>query len=125
MWQLPETLREFVEAVGDDRIVLELIGSFRATLPAGWNVCTQPWPGSTPAEWNAEAHSMRGSASQMGAEALAELCRSVEAGAPRMNWPELECQVNQAEVRFAELRIAMSEYVDTKQRQLTAFEPRA
>ena len=52
----------------------------------------------------------------MGAEALAELCRSVEAGAPQMNWPELDYQVNQAELGFAELRIAMSEYVNAKQR---------
>jgi hypothetical protein len=40
----------------------------------------------------------------------------LEAAAPRMNWPELDYQVNQAELGFAELRIAMSEYVNAKQR---------
>ena len=59
---------------------------------------------------------MRGSAQQMGAEALADLCQAVEAGAPRMNWHELEGQLEQADLRFAEVRNAMSEFVRARWR---------
>jgi hypothetical protein len=52
----------------------------------------------------------------MGADALADLCQAVEAGASKMNWPELEYQVNQAKVRFAEVRSAMSAYVKARRR---------
>jgi hypothetical protein len=31
-----------------------------------------------------------------------------------MNWPELEGQVHQADERFTEVRIAMSEYVKAR-----------
>src|ERR1019366_8723615 len=55
--------------------------------------------------------SLRGSSRQIGAEALADLCQALEGGAPQMNWPELECQAKQAEACFAEVRSAMSEYV--------------
>ena len=116
MWQLPETLREFEQDVGNDGIVLELIASFERDTASRFERLHDAVARLDAAIVNAEAHSMRGSASQMGAESLAELCRSVEAGAPQMNWPDLEYQVNQAEVRFAEVRTAMSEYVNARQR---------
>jgi len=52
----------------------------------------------------------------MGAEALADLCQAVETGAPQMNWPELDGQVVQADLRFAEVRTAMSELVNARGR---------
>jgi HPt (histidine-containing phosphotransfer) domain-containing protein len=110
MWNLPENLREFEEA-GDDSFVLELIDSFQKDTAKRFERLQDGVARRDAATAKAEAHSMRGSARQMGAESLADLCQAVEAGAPQMNWPELEYQAKQAEVRFAEVRSAMAEYV--------------
>ena len=115
MWQLPETLREFEEA-GDDSLVLELIDSFQTDTASRLERLHNAVAQFDAATVKAEAHSVRGSARQMGAEELADLCQAVEGGAPKMNWPALEDQVKQAEGRFAEALSAMSEYVNAKQR---------
>ena len=115
MWQLPETLRE-MEVDGDDGIVLELIDSFQNDTASRFVRLHYAVARFDGAGVKAEAHAVRGSARQMGAEALADLCQAVEAGAPEMNWPELEYQVKQAEVLFAEARNAMSEYVKARRR---------
>jgi HPt (histidine-containing phosphotransfer) domain-containing protein len=109
MWQLPEALRE-IEAAGDDSIVLELIDSFQNDTASRLERLHNAVARLDGARVKAEAHAVRGSARQMGAEALANLCQAVEAGASQMNWLELEYQVKQADVRFAEVRNAMSEY---------------
>ena len=115
MWHLPESLREIEEA-GDDSIVLELIDSFQNDTASWFERLHDAVARFDAATVKAQAHSMRGSARQMGAEALADLCQAVEVGAPKMNWPELEYQVNQAKVRFAEVRSAMSAYVKARRR---------
>src|SRR5450432_233010 len=115
MWHLPEMLREIEEA-GDDSIVLELIDSFQNDTTSRFERLHDAVARLDAASVKAEAHSIRGSARQMGAESLADLCQAVEAGAPQMNWPELEYQAKQAEVRFAEVRSAMSEYVQATTR---------
>ena len=114
MWHLPETLRELEEA-GDDSIVLELIDSFQNDTATRLERLHDALARLDAATVKAQSHSLRGSARQMGADALADLCQAVEAGAPRMNWPELESQVEQAVVRFAEVRSAMSEFVKGRQ----------
>ena len=115
MWTVPEILKDIAEA-GDDGVLLELIDSFRHDTASRLERLHQAVARFDADKLKAEAHSVRGAAQQMGAEDLADLCRSVEAGAPQRNWPELECQVNQAEGRFAEMCIAMSEYVNARQR---------
>jgi HPt (histidine-containing phosphotransfer) domain-containing protein len=113
MWQLPEALREIEEA-GDDSIVLELIDSFQDDTASRFERLHAAVARFDAATVKAEAHSIRGSARQMGAEALGASCQVVEAGAPKMNWPELEYQVMQVEARFAEVRGDMSEYVKAR-----------
>ncbi len=115
MWSVPETLKE-IEESGDDSIVLELIDSFQSDTATRIERLHEAVARLDAARLKAEAHSVRGAARQMGAEALAELCRTVETGAPAMNWPELENQVSLAEMRFKEVRTAMSEYVEAKRR---------
>ncbi|MGD0778569.1 MAG: Hpt domain-containing protein [Candidatus Solibacter sp.] len=115
MWRVPETLKEIAEA-GDDRIVLELIASFQRDTARRLERLHEALARFDAGTVKAEAHSVRGAARQMGGEALAELCRSVEAAAPGMNWPELERQVNRVELGFAELCSSMSEYVDAEER---------
>jgi len=112
-WHLPETLWA-IEC--DDSIVLDLINSFQNDTTSRLARLHDAIARLDAATVKAEAHSIRGSARQMGAEALADLCQAVESGAPQRNWPEIECQVNQAEVRFVETCAAMSEYVKGRDR---------
>jgi HPt (histidine-containing phosphotransfer) domain-containing protein len=115
MWIVPESLVD-IEKAGDDSIVLELIDSFQDDTASRLQRLHEAVTRCDADRVKAEAHSVRGAARQMGAEGLAELCRAVEAGAPQKNWPELEDQVNRAEVQFAEVRTAMSEYASGKRR---------
>jgi HPt (histidine-containing phosphotransfer) domain-containing protein len=115
MWHLPETLREF-EQTGDETIVLELIDSFQNDTAHRFERLHDAVARLDAATVKAEAHAVGGSARQMGAEALADLCQAVEAGAPQMTWPELENHLEQADLRFAEVRTAMSEFVDARWR---------
>src|ERR1019366_1156416 len=96
MWHLPETLREMEEA-GDDSIVLELIAFFQDDTASRIERLHAAVARLDAPTVKAEAHAMRGSARQMGAEALADLCQTIEAGVLKMNWPELEGQVHQAD----------------------------
>jgi HPt (histidine-containing phosphotransfer) domain-containing protein len=115
MWHLPEALREIEEA-GDVTIVLELIDSFQNDTAARFERLHAAVARLDAAMVKAEAHAMQGSARQMGAEALADLCQAVEASAAQRNWLELEGQVEQADLRFAEVRNAMAEYVRARRR---------
>jgi HPt (histidine-containing phosphotransfer) domain-containing protein len=115
MWHPPEELREIEEA-GDDGLVLELIGCFQTDVASRFKHLHDAVARLDAAAVKAEAHTIRGSAGQMGAEALAALCQAVEAGVPEMSWAERECQLNQAEARFAEVYSAMAEYVEARRR---------
>jgi HPt (histidine-containing phosphotransfer) domain-containing protein len=115
VWHLPETLRE-IEQAGDETIVLELITSFQNDTARRFERLHAAVARLDAATVTAEAHAMQGSARQMGAEALADLCQAVEAAAPRVNWPELGGQVEQADLLFAEVRTTMSEFVNAKWR---------
>ena len=115
MWQLPETLRE-MEVDGDDGIVLELIDSFQNDTARRFERLHGAVARLHAATVTAEAHAMRGSARQMGAEALANLCQAVEAAAPQTTWRDLEGQLEQADLRFAEVHTDMSEFVNAKWR---------
>ena len=115
MWHPPEELQEIEEA-GSDGIVLELIDSFQTDVANRFKRLHEAVARLDAATVKVEAHTIRGSAGQMGAEALAALCQAVEAGVPEMSWPDREYQLNQAEARFAEVNSAMDEYVEARRR---------
>jgi HPt (histidine-containing phosphotransfer) domain-containing protein len=113
MWHLPDTLLELVEG-GDGILVLDLIQTFQTDTASRLGRLREAVTRLDAASVKAEAHSVRGSAGQMGAEELAAVCEAVETGAPKLNWPALEAQVKQADLRFAEALIEMSDYVNGK-----------
>jgi HPt (histidine-containing phosphotransfer) domain-containing protein len=115
VWHLPETLRE-IEQAGEKTIVLELITSFQNDTARRFERLHAAVARLDAATVKAEAHAMQGSARQMGAAALADLCRAVEAAAAQGNWLELKGQLEQADLRFAEAWDAMAEYVKAKWR---------
>ena len=115
MWHPPEALREFEEA-GDVTIVLKLIDFFQNDTSRRFDRLHAAVARLDAATVKAEAHAIQGGAKQMGAEALADRCREVEASAAERNWLALESQVEQADLRFAEVRNAMAEYVKARWR---------
>src|ERR1035441_9426700 len=115
MWHPPEALRE-IEETGDVTIVLELITSFQNDTARRFERLHAAVARLDAATVTAEAHAMQGSARQMGAEALADLCQAVEAAAPRVNWPELGGQVEQADLLFAEVRTTIRRIVNSQWR---------
>jgi HPt (histidine-containing phosphotransfer) domain-containing protein len=110
MWHPPEELRELEEA-GDHGIVLELIGCFQTDVASRFKRLHDAVARLDAGTVEAEVHTIRGSAGQMGAQALAALCQAVETGVPEMPWVEREYLLNQAESRFAEVNSAMDEYI--------------
>ncbi|MEO8592201.1 MAG: Hpt domain-containing protein [Candidatus Solibacter sp.] len=115
MWHLPETLREFGD-VGLDSLVLELIETFLSDTASRYERLEIAVADRDATTVKAEAHSMRGSARQMGADALADLCHSIETSTSQMDWAEVVHQMNQVSMRFADVRSAMSEYAMANQR---------
>ena len=115
MWHPPETLRE-IEGAGDVTIVLELIDFFQNDTYRRFERLHAAVARLDAATVKAEAHAMQGSARQMGAEALADRWREVEASAAQRNWLVLEGQVEQADLRFAEVCNAMADYVKARWR---------
>ena len=113
MWHLPDTLRE-IEDAGDNSIVLELIDAFQNDTASRLQRLHEAVARHDAATVKAEAHSVRGSARQMGADALADLCQTIESGMPKVNWAELESQVKQAETLFAEVLGGMSAYINAR-----------
>ena len=101
MWSLTETLRHIEEA-GDESVVWSLIVACGVDTAGGCLRLKEAVTSLQSASVKAEAHAMQGSASQMGADALAAQCRAIEAGAPARNWTELEFPVKQAELGYAE-----------------------
>ena len=115
MWHMPEALREIEEA-GDVTVLLELVNSFQDDTIKRFERLRAAVARLDAATAKAEAHAMQGGARQMGAEALADLCQAVEAAAAQRNWLELEGQMEQADLRFAEAWDVMAEYVKARRR---------
>ena len=97
-------------------MVLELIDSFQNDTTSRFERLRAAVARLDAATAKAEAHAMQGSARQMGAEGLADLCQALEASAAQSNWIALKGQMEQADLRFAEECNAMAEYVKATRR---------
>lgn len=107
IWQLPESLRELEEA-GDRNIVRDLISEFRRDSETRLERMHAALQRRDAVGLKSEAHSLCGSASQMGANAFAAVCREIEAEAPGLDWATLETQVGRARPLLADVVGAMS-----------------
>jgi HPt (histidine-containing phosphotransfer) domain-containing protein len=94
--------------------VLELIDSFQSDTASRLQRLHDAICRFDAATVKAEAHSVRGSARQMGADGLADLCQAIESSASHMEGPEQESQVCQAELRFTEVCNDMTAYANAK-----------
>jgi HPt (histidine-containing phosphotransfer) domain-containing protein len=115
MWQLPETLRELDDG-GDGEIVLDLIQAFEGDTTGRFERLRDAMAHRDAVRVKAEAHSLRGSARQMGANELADLWQGVENAAQEPDWPAVESQGVQGEKLFAEVRAEMAQWADARRR---------
>lgn len=98
-WELPETL-QLLAASGDAELVTEIIDVFKSDTARRLLLMREALAQMDPARVGQQAHAIKGSAIQVGADSLASLCQRIELEAPARTCPELETLVTQAEADF-------------------------
>jgi HPt (histidine-containing phosphotransfer) domain-containing protein len=97
-WRLPETLQELAQC-GEQEIVAEVLTLFQSDTEHRLTVLRAAVESGDRQTARAQAHSLKGSAVQVGANALAESCREMEMTAEtRLNLLSL---LEEIEGRFA------------------------
>jgi len=76
-WVLPATLRQ-LEECGETDLVAELIAIFQTDTASRLEILAQAVETADYTTARQEAHTIKGSALQVGADSLAELCRQME-----------------------------------------------
>jgi HPt (histidine-containing phosphotransfer) domain-containing protein len=106
-WALPETLRELANDGAAD-LILELIEAFTAdTVPRLSQMHEAIANADTKGLSNA-AHTIKGSAKQMGADPMAAICQELETAAMDTPASELVRRLNALEAEFAQVSSAMA-----------------
>jgi two-component system sensor histidine kinase/response regulator len=104
-WVLPEALQELAEA-GDREIVGEVLTLFQSDTESRLQELRQAVVCGDRGRVRAQAHSMKGSSIQVGANALADSCREMELTAETR--PELMSLLEEIETRFTAVSKAIS-----------------
>jgi histidine phosphotransfer protein HptB len=76
-WKLPDELRQMAEG-GDVEVVREVLTIFRTDTATRLQSIQAALASGNSAQVRMQAHTIKGSASQVGAMGLAELCRRIE-----------------------------------------------
>jgi len=96
-WTLPESLQELAEC-GEKDMVAEVLTLFQADTESRLQVLRSAAEAGDRVRTRAQAHSLKGSAVQVGAMALAEACRELELTAETR--PDLLSPLAEIESRF-------------------------
>ena len=108
-WTPPETLRE-LEAAGCATLIPELVNEFVSDTRARLVRMRQAVATSDAVLFRREAHSIKGSAKQMGGEEVAALAKALELeGSTMPSWSLREC-ISQLEGEVEELCREMTDY---------------
>ena len=105
-WTLPAELQELA-AGGDEGIVEELIAMFKDDVAARLEALRAAVHGSDLATVKAQAHTVKGSAVQMGATSLMLICHHLELDASHLVTENLDRLLREAEHEFARLQLTM------------------
>jgi HPt (histidine-containing phosphotransfer) domain-containing protein len=98
-WALPETLK-LLAASGDAELVAEIIDMFKSDTARRLLLLREALAQMDGKRVKQQAHAIKGSAIQVGADSLAALCQRIEQKDPARSCPELETLVRQAEADF-------------------------
>ena len=105
-WVLPEELR-YLALSGDTQVVGELIALFKKDVAARLQLLREAVMTDDLATGAAQAHSIKGSAVQMGALQLAATCRHMELDAANHVKENLQRLLLEAEAEFRILQTTM------------------
>jgi HPt (histidine-containing phosphotransfer) domain-containing protein len=106
-WALPETLRELADD-GAAGVIQELIEAFRADTAPRLSQMREAIANADTKGLSNAAHTIKGSAQQMGADAMASICQELELAAMDTPASELVRRLTALEAEFAEASRAMS-----------------
>lgn len=105
-WTFPESLQQFLET-GEEEFVSEIIEVFKSQTSARMTLMREAIENGCGDEARAQAHAIKGGASQMGADRLAALCLEIEMGTEQTP-SETAALVGQAEALFEEVCRSMA-----------------
>jgi HPt (histidine-containing phosphotransfer) domain-containing protein len=111
-WQLPDELRQMAES-GDSEIVDEVLTVFRTDTATRLQSLKAALAAGNAAQVKTQAHSIKGSASQVGAMGMASLCQRIEHEAAERTSAELALWMAELEAGFAEVCRAISAAQDS------------
>ena len=106
-WAPPETLRELADG-GATGLILELIEAFGADTAPRLGQMRQALANADTQGLSDAAHTIKGSAQQMGADAMASICQELELAPMDMTASDLVRLVTALEAEFDEVFRAMS-----------------
>jgi len=102
IWVLPGDLQQLIGEGAED-LVAEVMTTFRADTAARLAVLHEVIASGNSSLLRAEAHALKGSAAQVGAEGMARLCREMEERAASGAIVELNSLLNQLDSQFEEI----------------------
>jgi HPt (histidine-containing phosphotransfer) domain-containing protein len=112
-WTLPEALQE-LESAGCGDTVLELVRDFQTDTAQRLQRLRQALASSDAATFRREAHSIKGSAAQMGADEVAALARVLEIEGASMPAWAVQASVDKLQTQFELICRQMAAYADSK-----------
>ncbi len=101
-WNLPEAL-QMLALSGDADVVSDILALFKTDTAQRLTVLRQAVTQRDPVRLTAQAHAIKGSAIQVGADCLAALCRRIELEGRSLPFEEIDPLVREAEGEFAQL----------------------
>lgn len=111
-WAPPALLLE--AAAGDDGLIVKLIHAFGADTGARLEQMRGALAESNFPGIRAEAHTIKGSARQMGADAVADACQELELVSDPQEAQFIAARLERVQELFDEIRGAMASYSDKK-----------
>jgi HPt (histidine-containing phosphotransfer) domain-containing protein len=101
-WTLPDSLRELTEG-GTEDLLKELLAVFRADSTERFSLLRQALEAGERQEIRTQAHALKGSAAQVGADAMAKSCHDIEIFAPSGTPAKLSALLERAKSQFEEV----------------------
>ena len=105
-WVRPEYLTQ----LGDDELIADLLDTFSTDTAARIQQMRAALGNANFAKIRAEAHSIKGGARQLGADAVADACQMLESDCTHQEASLVAAQVNRVQELFEEVRVPMASY---------------
>lgn len=109
-WSPPASLRELLS--DDDDLLLDLVHTFTTDIDARIERMREALAAADFPKIRAEAHTIKGSARQLGADAVAQVCQEIEIVSDLEAALLIPARLNRVQGLFEEIRVAMASYAN-------------